>query len=104
MPRWQPDPVAWRRLSQPDAEALHGRPRKRTPPALISRIDQLLEFDDDQIVADHLNAAGIHNWCYSAFIKGQIAMSAKVAAWPVIVNAVTPMVTRHPESWPHATT
>jgi hypothetical protein len=44
----------------------------------------LLEFDDDQIVADHLNAAGIHNWCYSAFTKGQIAMSAKVAAWPVI--------------------
>ena len=48
-------------------------PRKRTPPALVSRIDRLLELGDDQIVADQLNAAGVRNWRNSAFTKGQIA-------------------------------
>ncbi len=48
-------------------------PRKRTPAALVSRIDRLLELGDDQIVADQLNAAGVRNWRNSAFTKGQIA-------------------------------
>ena len=48
-------------------------PRKRTPPALVSKIDRLLELGDDQIVADQLNAAGVHNWRNSSFTKGQIA-------------------------------
>jgi hypothetical protein len=48
-------------------------PRKRTPAALVSQIDRLLELGDDQIVADQLNAAGVHNWRNSGFTKGQIA-------------------------------
>ena len=48
-------------------------PRKRTPPALVSQIDRLLDHGDDQTVADQLNAAGLQNWRNSAFTKGQIA-------------------------------
>lgn len=48
-------------------------PRQRTPPALVSRIDRLLELGDDQSVADQRNAAGIRNWRNTAFSKGQIA-------------------------------
>ena len=52
-------------------------PRKRTPPTLVSQIDRLLELGDDQIVADQLNAAGVHNWRNTAFTKGQIAAVRK---------------------------
>jgi len=47
-------------------------PRKRTPSELVSRIDQMLELGDDQIVAEQLNAQDIHNWRNNPFTKGQI--------------------------------
>jgi hypothetical protein len=52
-------------------------PRKRTPPNIVIQIDQLLELGDDQIVADHLNTAGIRNWRNGPFTKGQIASVRK---------------------------
>lgn len=48
-------------------------PPMRTPPNIVKQIDQLLELGDDQIVADHLNSAGIRNWRNAPFTKGQIA-------------------------------
>jgi hypothetical protein len=48
-------------------------PRKRTPPDIVAKIDQLLEIGDDAIVAQELNAAGIRNWRNGPFTKGQIA-------------------------------
>jgi DNA invertase Pin-like site-specific DNA recombinase len=47
-------------------------PRKRTPPDIVAKIDQLLEIGDDAIVAQTLNAAGIRNWRNGPFTKGQI--------------------------------
>lgn len=47
-------------------------PRKRTPPHVVARIDQLLNIGDDAIVAQNLNDAGIKNWRSSPFTKGQI--------------------------------
>ena len=82
-------------------------PRKRTPPALVSRIDRLLELGDD--------LAMIRSWPSSSMPQGsatgatlpsrkaRLPIFAKVAAWSVIVNAVTPTVTRQQESWPRAT-
>jgi DNA invertase Pin-like site-specific DNA recombinase len=48
-------------------------PRKRTPPDIVAKIDQLLEIGDDAIVAQELNATGIRNWRNGPFTKGQIA-------------------------------
>ena len=82
-------------------------PRKRTPPALVSRIDRLLELGDD--------LAMIRSWPSSSMPQGsatgatlpsrkaRLPIFAKVAAWSVIVNAVTPTVTRQQENWPRAT-
>jgi DNA invertase Pin-like site-specific DNA recombinase len=53
-------------------------PRMRTPPDVVKQIDQLLELGDDQIVADHLNAAGIRNWHNGPFTKGQITNVRRV--------------------------
>src|SRR5260370_9992866 len=36
-------------------------PRKRTPPDIVAKIDQLLEIDDDAIVSQDLNTAGLRN-------------------------------------------
>lgn len=57
-------------------------PRKRTPPNLVTQIDQLLELGDDQIVADHLNTAGARNWRNGPFTKGQIANVRKGRGLP----------------------
>jgi DNA invertase Pin-like site-specific DNA recombinase len=48
-------------------------PRKRTPPDIVARIDQLLDIGDDAIVAQNLNDGGIRNWRSGPFTKGQIA-------------------------------
>jgi hypothetical protein len=48
-------------------------PRKRTPPDIVAKIDQLLEIGDDAIVAQRLNAAGIRNWRNVPFTASQIA-------------------------------
>jgi hypothetical protein len=48
-------------------------PRKRTPPDIVARIDQLLEIGDDATVAQELNASGVRNWRNASFTKGQIA-------------------------------
>jgi len=47
--------------------------RKQTPPELVTQIDQLLEFGDDGIVAERLNAAGVLNCRNDAFTRNQIA-------------------------------
>jgi DNA invertase Pin-like site-specific DNA recombinase len=52
-------------------------PRKRTPPHVVARIDQLLNIGDDAIVAQNLNDAGIKNWRSGPFTKGQIASVRK---------------------------
>ena len=57
-------------------------PRKRSPPALVAQIDRLLELGDDQMVADHLNTAGIRNWRNAAFTKGQISNVRKGRGLP----------------------
>lgn len=48
------------------------QPRKRNPPDIVAKIDQLLEIGDDAFVAQELNAAGIRNWRNGAFTKNQI--------------------------------
>ena len=48
-------------------------PRKRTPPHVVARIDQLLNIGDDAIVAQKLNDDGIKNWRSGPFTEGQIA-------------------------------
>src|SRR5262249_10726506 len=53
------------------------QPKKQTLPDVITRIDQLLELGDDEIVAERLNAAGIRNWRTQAFDKHQIATIRK---------------------------
>jgi DNA invertase Pin-like site-specific DNA recombinase len=57
-------------------------PRKRTPPNIVVQIDQMLEVGDDQIVADHLNSAGLRNWRNGPFTKGQIACVRKGRGLP----------------------
>lgn len=57
-------------------------PRKRTPPDLLAEIDRLLELGDDQMVADHLNAAGRRNWRNAAFTRGHIANVRKGHSLP----------------------
>src|SRR6516162_8687692 len=47
--------------------------RKQTPPELVTQIDQLLEFGDDGIVAERLNAAGACNWRNDVFTRSQVA-------------------------------
>jgi hypothetical protein len=48
------------------------QPRKRNPPDIVAKIDQLLEIGDDAFVAQELNAAGIRNWRNGPFTKSQI--------------------------------
>jgi hypothetical protein len=48
---------------------------KQTTPELVTQIDQLLEFGDDGIVTERLNAAGVRNWRNDAFTKSQVAAS-----------------------------
>jgi DNA invertase Pin-like site-specific DNA recombinase len=52
-------------------------PRKRTPPDVIARIDQLLQLGDDAFVADRLNADGVRNWHNGLFTKCQIGTVRK---------------------------
>jgi len=57
-------------------------PPMRTPPNIVKHIDQLLEIGDDQIVADHLNSAGLRSWRNAPFTKGQVASVRKVRGLP----------------------
>lgn len=57
-------------------------PRKRNPPDIVAKIDQLLELGDDQTVADHLNAAGARTWRNLPFTKGGIANVRKGRGLP----------------------
>lgn len=57
-------------------------PPMRTPPNIVKHIDQLLELGDDQIVADHLNSAGLRSWRNAPFTKGQVASVRKVRGLP----------------------
>jgi hypothetical protein len=50
---------------------------KQTSHELVTQIDQLLEFGDDGIVAERLNAAGVRNWRNDAFTKSQVAAIRK---------------------------